>query len=177
MRGAIVETRSRARYGPPPAPPAPPAPELVEVPLPVEVPVPVEVLVPVPVEVLVPVPVEVLVPVPVEVLVPAEVVAAADVVAPAVASTIPPSSLLPIWQFGFSLAPLGQQMSELPPRMSFDVQNRSGPQSSLPVVGSLGVAAVLRSQRWPSPWRPQPGAVRTNGRVIAVAARSAARIA
>jgi hypothetical protein len=135
-------------------PPAPPEPE------------PVEVLVPAEVLVALDVAAEVLVAADV---VPAPVVAAADMLAP-------PPSPPPTWQFGFVLAPTGQQMSELPSSTVFDVQTRPRlvSQSSLPVVGSVGVAETLRSQRWPSPWSPQPGALRT---ATASAAATTARIA
>ena len=62
----------------------------------------------------------------------------------------PPSPVPPFKQFGLVLAPLfGQQMSELPPSVSFEMQTRPAAvsQSSLPVSGSLGVADVFRSQR------------------------------
>jgi hypothetical protein len=111
---------------------------------------------------------------------PADVVAAADV-AVAVGGAPPVPSPLARWQFGFSLAPLfaGQQMSALPPSTSFETQTRFAPtsQSSLPVVGSLGVAETLRSQRWPSPWRPHPVDVRRKGRATTVTAAMPARIA
>jgi hypothetical protein len=109
------------------------------------VPVPVEVLVPVEV----PVPVEVLVPV--EVPVPVEVVAPDVVVAAVVEMLLPPPVPPPIWQFRLSLAPAGQQMSELPRSSAFDTQIRPVAQSALAVVGSSGVAETFRSQRWPSP--------------------------
>jgi hypothetical protein len=112
-------------------------------------PAPVEVLVPVPVEVLVPVPVEV--PVPVDVPVPVEVVAPDVVVAAVVDVLLPPPVPPPIWQFGLSLAPAGQQMSELPRSSPFDLQIRPVAQSVLADVGSSGVAETFRSQRWPSP--------------------------
>jgi hypothetical protein len=121
-----------------------------------------------PVPVLVLVPVEVLVEldeelellaleVPVDVVVAAEVLVTDDVVAPPVVTAavvepgLPPSPVPPpIWQFGLVLALFfGQQMSELPPRMSFDRHSRPAAvsQSSLPVVRSFGVAETLRSQR------------------------------
>jgi hypothetical protein len=115
----------------------------------------------------------------VEVLVPAPVVAA-DVTA-VVGAAPPVPGLLPRWQLGFSLAPLfaGQQTSEVVPSTSFETQTRPAlvSQSSLPVVRSLGVAETLRSQRWPSPWRPHPGAVRRKGRATTVTAAMPARIA
>lgn len=113
------------------------------------------------------------------VLAPDDVVAAADVTA-VVGAAPPVPSPLPRWQFGFSLAPLsGQQMSELLPSTSFEVQTRPAlvSQSSLPVVGSLRFAETFRSQRWPSLWRPQPVAVRTKGRATTAAAARPARIA
>jgi hypothetical protein len=124
---------------------------------------------------------ELLVAVEVLVLEPADVVAAADVTVADVGAAPPVPSPLLRWQLGFSLAPLfaGQQMSELPPSTSFETQTRFAPvsQSSLPVVGSLGVAETLRSQRWPSPWRPHPADVRRKGRATTVTAARPARIA
>jgi hypothetical protein len=111
------------------------------------------------------------------------VVVAADVTAVVGAAPPVPFPLpLPRWQFGFWLAPLfaGQQMSEFTPlSTSFETQTRPAlvSQSSLPVVRSLGVAETLRSQRWPSPWRPHPGAVRRKGRATTVTAAMPAMIA
>jgi hypothetical protein len=92
-------------------------------------------------------------PVPVEVLV-ADVLVAAEVLVTAADVTgavlLPPPSPPPTWQFGLVLAtPFGQQMSELPRSSVFDTQTRFWlvSQSSLPVVGSFGVAETLRSQR------------------------------
>lgn len=112
---------------------------------------------------------------------PPDVVAAADVTV-AVVGAAPPVPRPPeIWQLGLSLAPLfaGQQISELPPSKSFETQTRFAlvSQSSLPVVGSPGVAETLRSQRWPSCWRPHPADVRRKGRATTVTAAMPARIA
>ena len=88
-----------------------------------------------------------------DVLVTDDVVAPPEVTAPVVAPAPPPSPVTPpIWQFGLVLAPLlaGQQMSELPPSISFLTHTRPAAvsQSLLPVVRSVfAVAETFRSQR------------------------------
>lgn len=69
--------------------------------------------------------------------------------APVVASMPPSGPLLLAWQLALVLPPAGQQTFEVAP--STTRQKSPSAQSSLPVVGSVGVAETSRLQRWPSP--------------------------